>query len=976
MRATWLLATRSWSASPGRTIACAVSVALGVCIVVSITALYETARDAIVREVITRWLGSAHLTVYPPGGHWGTLDAAVASPLAKLDNVQHVTARLRRRMRLAPAAPSDPLADPAWRWVDAVGIVPETEAFFRTFHNLEGRLIASGERGVAIIERELAAARGVRPGGRITLSPFQGDTRFDLNVVGVFDSQRVAEFAPPTIYLAIQDVQELAGEPGAASAIDIRLDHVSPASLQSAKQSVEAVIAAYDTPYLYRVETSASRQMLLDEAQKFSQLQLVLAAFVALLTSFFIILTTMSMSLFERRVALGITRCVGMTRTQLAGLLAFELVPLGVLGTTFGLILGIAVARFLSYLATGDSHTVTFSRWGLGLATMSGVLTTMVSTMALIVVICRVSPLSAVRSQAKPARLVGPLLAGLVGIALLALHESIVRVDDKTQWLNPTFALAGVTSLYLAYVLIAPALVVLAGPPIARIVGPLLGIRGRLAADPFRRAPWRSAGVCWVLMVGLSLIVYVSVSKEALLAVWDFPARLPETFLWSHDYMPRSSVERLTRLPGVGKVITTTDVECQIETPQTRPRSATDSLMRMFVSKLTRPVFVASDPDEILSMIKIAFLEGSAADATRKLKQGGYVLIPTQTAKNRNLHLGDRITVTVGRRSADFEIAGVVQSPAMDIAVTAFQATSYMQIAVASAVLGTQKDLKEKFGMDVVSMVMCDLDLPESTPPPGFDPQRLPDYAHRKTFAKTVVEWKDYLPNEKRMFARIGPQLREWLAEPGYGEAPSEVRRELRRFFKAIERVQWTPDRNRMTPVQAWDLLRERLVLLKMAQVLDRPNAITGSLRRLKMQIEGSLRQAMTILTWMPSILLAVAAIGIGNLMMVSVQIRSREIAILRAVGALKSQMVRLILTEAFVLGLIGSILGLALGFHEAISRNRIVADLIGFRPEFIVPWGTVMLAVCLTVGVCLLAGVAPARHAARNNIIEAMQTN
>ena len=86
------------------------------------------------------------------------------------------------------------------------------------------------------------------------------------------------------------------GEPGVASAIDIRLNDVSPASLRSAKGSVEEVIAAHDTPYLYRVETSASRQMLLDEAQKFSQLQLVLAAFVALLTSFFIILTTMSTS--------------------------------------------------------------------------------------------------------------------------------------------------------------------------------------------------------------------------------------------------------------------------------------------------------------------------------------------------------------------------------------------------------------------------------------------------------------------------------------------------------------------------------------------------------------------------------------------------------------------------------------------------------------------------------------------------------
>ncbi len=975
MRVRWLLATRSWSASPGRTVALVVSVALGVAVVVSVTGVYETARDAIVREVMTRWLGNAHLNVYPPGGHWGTLDAAVASKIARLDNVDHVTSRLRRRMRLVPSVRPDTLLDKTWRWVDAVGIVPETELHFRTFPRLEGRLIRSKERGVVIVEQELAATWAFSLGSRITLSPYQAGRQLELRVIGLFDSQRVAEFAPPTIFLSLEDVQLLAGEPGAASAIDVMLNDVSPTALQSAKRSVEEVIAGHDTPYPYRVETAASRQILLNEAEKLSRLQLVLVAFIALLTSFFIILTTMSMSIFERRVALGVTRCVGMTRGQLAGLLVLELVPLGLVGTALGMVAGIALARLASYLAGGDFNLVTFSWWGLGLGAGSGVVTTLVSTTALIAQVCRVTPLTAVHSQARPARLIYPLLAGLVGVALIVCHELIVRAQDQTQWLTPSFAIAGVTTLYLGYILIAPALVVIAGPLIARLVGPLLGIRARLAEDPFRRAPWRSTGVCWVLMVGLSLIVYIGVSTEAVLAVWDFPARLPEAFLWSRDYIPRSAVEEMRKLPGVGPVITTTDVECRIETPRSQPRSVTDSLVRMFVSKLTRPVFVASDPDQVLGMIKIAFLEGAPDEAKRKLKRGGYVLIPAQTSRNRNLHLGDRITVTVGKRSAEFEIAGVVQSPALDIAVTAFQATSYMQIAAASAVLGTEKDLTEKFGMDVVSMVMCNLELPESAPPPGFDPARMPDYTDRKAVAKALIEWGENLPNERGMLARIGPQLRAWLAEPDAAAPPSEVQRELRRFGKAIQRVCWAPDRQHLTRGQAWELLRERLVLLKMARALDRPGAIMGSLRRLKMQFDRNLRRATTILTWLPTFLLAIAAIGIGNLMMVSVQIRSREIAILRAVGALKSQIVRLVLAEAIALGLIGSIMGLALGFHEAISRNRIVADLIGFEPEFIVPLGTLALAVGLTVLVCLLAGIAPARRAARNNIIEAMQT-
>ena len=164
-------------------------------------------------------------------------------------------------------------------------------------------------------------------------------------------------------------------------------------------------------------------------------------------------------------------------------------------------------------------------------------------------------------------------------------------------------------------------------------------------------------------------------------------------------------------------------------------------------------------------------------------------------------------------------------------------------------------------------------------------------------------------------------------------------------------------------------------MLYRIAQEMDRPNAILGSLRRLKQALDDSLQRATIVITWLPSIMLVLATIGIANLMMVSVHLRTRQIAVLRAVGALKSQIVRIVFVEAMTIGLLGSILGLALGLHEAYSVNRIATGLIDLDLEFVVPFRTIALAMMLTVGVCLVAAIAPARHAARNNIADAMRS-
>ena len=106
----------------------------------------------------------------------------------------------------------------------------------------------------------------------------------------------------------------------------------------------------------------------LDEAERITKALMVMSAFIALLTAFFIIVTTMSMSLFERQPQLGILRCVGTTRGQLAAMILLEMIPLGVFGTIAGLVLGFGVTEAASYVIAHRSGAIISSSWGIKLA--------------------------------------------------------------------------------------------------------------------------------------------------------------------------------------------------------------------------------------------------------------------------------------------------------------------------------------------------------------------------------------------------------------------------------------------------------------------------------------------------------------------------------------------------------------------------------------------------------------------------------
>jgi len=110
------------------------------------------------------------------------------------------------------------------------------------------------------------------------------------------------------------------------------------------------------------------------------------------------------------------------------------------------------------------------------------------------------------------------------------------------------------------------------------------------------------------------------------------------------------------------------------------------------------------------------------------------------------------------------------------------------------------------------------------------------------------------------------------------------------------------------------------------------------------------------------------AAIGLMNIMLVSVTERTREIGIRKAMGARRKTIRNQFLAEAVVIAQIGGVLGVVAG----ILVGNIVSIATG--SAFIIPWAWIALGIGLCFIVALLSGIIPANKAAGLDPIESLR--
>jgi ABC-type lipoprotein release transport system permease subunit len=161
---------------------------------------------------------------------------------------------------------------------------------------------------------------------------------------------------------------------------------------------------------------------------------------------------------------------------------------------------------------------------------------------------------------------------------------------------------------------------------------------------------------------------------------------------------------------------------------------------------------------------------------------------------------------------------------------------------------------------------------------------------------------------------------------------------------------------------------------------LEARNFDVESLRTILDTVNKTMVVLQTMLGSIGGLALLVASIGIANTMIMSVYERTREIGILKAIGASPGDIRLLFMAEASLIGLLGGVTGaiggwlLGLGLNEGILAYLRWREIPVTGTFFVVTGWLVALALVFAMVVGLLAGLYPAARAARLDPLEALR--
>ena len=195
---------------------------------------------------------------------------------------------------------------------------------------------------------------------------------------------------------------------------------------------------------------------------------------------------------------------------------------------------------------------------------------------------------------------------------------------------------------------------------------------------------------------------------------------------------------------------------------------------------------------------------------------------------------------------------------------------------------------------------------------------------------------------------------------------------ELRELFPGPELVQYAVVRliDRADIASVRDAIRSHF-----SKVGER-NAQITDFEDLTRNIQSVIRGVQAFLAGIAGIALLVGGVGVMNTMYTAVLERTREIGILKAVGAKDSHVLLLFLFESGLMGLGGGALGLVVGFGVAWIAVAIVSRVFQAQGSFspVLSFGLVVGALFFSFLVGAVAGIFPAIRAARLPPVDALR--
>ena len=392
----------------------------------------------------------------------------------------------------------------------------------------------------------------------------------------------------------------------------------------------------------------AANQLL--SALSFLTTFLLIFAGISLVVGAFLIVNTFSILLAQRSRELALLRALGASRRQVTVSVQLEALVLGLVGSTLGFLLGVALAMVIRAL---------FATFGLDLSGQSmvlrprtvvvsylvGVGVTMAAAWAPARRSARIAPVQAMRDDvALPEsslrlRFVGGVALALLGLVLLLLGSG---ERDHAGW----YLGAGVLAVLLGVAAAAP---VLARPFLLlsrAFFGRVLGMVGRLAGQNSLRNPRRTTATASALMIGLALGCTMAILGDSAKASVD--RALEENF--RGDYVVSNAVgqpfspkvaDRIARVDGVTEVVA--QRWAFAETGGGPPVGV-----------------VAVEPGDLTGLLDVTVLRGDVGDL-----ETGTVMVSRTRAEESDLAVGDLWELTFEGRTTELRVVGVFEDNAV-----------------------------------------------------------------------------------------------------------------------------------------------------------------------------------------------------------------------------------------------------------------------------------------------------------------------
>jgi putative ABC transport system permease protein len=577
--------------------------------------------------------------------------------------VARVAGRLGGSITLSNEGAPDDAGRPRRATVQARGVDPGEDAFFREVEIEEGRRIA-GPREI-VLDPASARALKAEVGGTLRIVRF--GKPLEVAVVGIYKRPVLGALQRPLVEIDLPTLADATRREGRLTAIAIALDEGVDAEIFAAARAETLVDPMLCEP-AERVRTGLDKQV------AGSELSVLIATVIAFLSCAAIVATGMTTAVLDELREMGIARAIGASRRQLFGA---QLVVGGAIGSIGGLIgipLGIGLVSILAaiyaeFIPAGPAFEPRGALLAFAGAALSGILGGLFPAIRA----ARISPLEAIAIRARPPRAALVWLAALAGLAGIGVWGLglIPESRDTRFWI---YVLATLPILHIAWFLLSVPITVVVGRLASPLLERVLGLPRGLLAGSVARMPWRLGCTAGALMVAVSILVSTRSNGDAIIRDLRERVRFADGFVFSTSGLSPEEQSRIGGLEGVDAALPIGYLPLKV---------AGEQVFGVEGLGPSNVVCVGFEPKPFLEMNRLDWIEGSPETAIPRLEQGDAILVAPEFLIARGLGVGSTLRLGSGKHEADFEIVGVVTAAGLDIATQTFGMRQiYMEQAV------------------------------------------------------------------------------------------------------------------------------------------------------------------------------------------------------------------------------------------------------------------------------------------------------